>query len=1135
MKGTLLRGAAALTVALFFALVGRLAAGLLSLSGWQWWVLQGVFWFLGIVLAWIVHLFLRDRARDAEVQEAVAAAGDLQETWSETGRRLASATRLEDQRIGRLPMMLVVGPSNGAKTTSVLQSGLSPELLAGSAVDGDAVAPTRGINTWYGNGWLFVEAAEDVFEDRERWEWTTRAARPVRVAAALAGARQAPRAVLLCYPCQRLVEAGGGIRTEAQSIRERLSDLALSLGVSVPVYVLFTKLDQVSNFTDFTRGLTRDEAHEILGCTLRRGTARGSGAYAQVEAEQVGRSFDAMVRGLARRRTDLLFRESAQDIKIGAYEFPRELSKLRSSLTEFLVELGRPSQFGAGPFVRGFYFTGVRPVVVDSGPTYQTPSASAPRPAAGATMVFDPTSMSAPQAPSSRGSRRVPQWAFLPRLLPDVVFQDKAALSVTESGIRVSALRRALLGSVVGVAMIVATLFTISFVANRSLEDRAVRAAQVAVARTSDAATPGMESLTALDSLGAVLRTLRRYEAEGAPLAYRWGLYAGDELLAPTRRVYFDRFGAVLGADGAASLLAALRRAVQEQDPVHRQTTYNALKAYLMTHSEVQRASESFLPDELLRHWSQGRELTPEIQALVETQFATYARELPHGEPLGVSADSGLVGFVRGYLADAAAEDRIYQAVTSSVDAPDARFSPTFGAQQVVSNPQVVAGAFTREGWDQVMERLAGNLVSDEDWVTAAPVPPPDDVERLRTTLRDRYVREYTQRWRDYLEGGAVSSFGGVDRAFQALEVVGDPGSPLLGMIALASEHTGGEAIDSAVVRAFEPAHAVVPPGGVTATEAVTPYLQALNNLATSLRIVSESSGEDRERERRTALSDARRASQAVAQVTGQMGGSPDAEPARRQIRRLFESPIQRAESVLGALPTSELNTAASAFCRELSSVTDRYPFNSRSAVEADPQAVAFALGAESSVLWNFHDTRLRGLLAEAGGRFRPAGDASPAPTPAFVEFFDRAARISRSLFPGGSGDIEILLSLAVPPPPGVEEVIIESGGQTLRFTDRDRASRTLVWVPDPNGRVRLRALVDGAYRTLVEETGTWSLFRAFGRAEWQSQGRDTYGVTWRTGGLSVPLSGRVSFENGVDVLNPDLIGRLSCVPQLVR
>ncbi len=38
---------------------------------------------------------------------------------------------------------------------------------------------------------------------------------------------------------------------------------------------------------------------------------------------------------------------------------------MRQTAVQFLVDLCRPSQLSAGPFLRGFYFTGVRPVIIN--------------------------------------------------------------------------------------------------------------------------------------------------------------------------------------------------------------------------------------------------------------------------------------------------------------------------------------------------------------------------------------------------------------------------------------------------------------------------------------------------------------------------------------------------------------------------------------------------------------------------------------------------------------------------------------------------------------------------------------------------------------------------------------------------
>lgn len=94
-----------------------------------------------------------------------------------------------------------------------------------------------------------------------------------------------------------------------------------------------------------------------------------------------------MYRGLAAKRRDLLIREHDSAKLPGAYEFPREFRKIRNNLVSFLVELCRPSQLTASPFLRGFYFTGVRPVTItETAPAWQAADRAALD--LGATSIF---------------------------------------------------------------------------------------------------------------------------------------------------------------------------------------------------------------------------------------------------------------------------------------------------------------------------------------------------------------------------------------------------------------------------------------------------------------------------------------------------------------------------------------------------------------------------------------------------------------------------------------------------------------------------------------------------------------------------------------------------------------------------
>src|SRR6185437_14025831 len=121
-------------------------------------------------------------------------------------------------------------------------------------------------------------------------------------------------------------------------------------------------------------------------------------------------------------RLQVLGREAAVEPKPGAYEFPRELRKTGAVVTQFLVELCRPSQLQVSPFLRGYYFAGVRPVYInDAAPAAAAAALQSRGEARSATAVFRAEQMAAQArtAPAAAATRKVPQWVFLGRLFTD--------------------------------------------------------------------------------------------------------------------------------------------------------------------------------------------------------------------------------------------------------------------------------------------------------------------------------------------------------------------------------------------------------------------------------------------------------------------------------------------------------------------------------------------------------------------------------------------------------------------------------------------------------------------------------------------------------------------------------------------
>jgi type VI secretion system protein ImpL len=184
---------------LVFVLLAVLAAVLLHPHGRDWIMLAGVL-VLGLLAAVVVYFFLAARlpqkAKGASPDDAVDAAA------AAARARLAAAGSP-----GRLPTVLILGPTGGAKSTIVSESGLGPELVAGEVRRGD-VFPTT-VNVWYAQGTVFVEAGGALLEQPDRWLRMLRHFRPRRLAAALTGKPQAPRLALVCFPCDELLALHG--------------------------------------------------------------------------------------------------------------------------------------------------------------------------------------------------------------------------------------------------------------------------------------------------------------------------------------------------------------------------------------------------------------------------------------------------------------------------------------------------------------------------------------------------------------------------------------------------------------------------------------------------------------------------------------------------------------------------------------------------------------------------------------------------------------------------------------------------------------------------------------------------------------------------------------------------------------
>lgn len=1124
-----------LVVAVLVWLVGSW----LELRGGGLWVLRIALWVLGLIAAGVVLWFLGGFEPGAGEEDTRAPGGDeLDTVLAAAAARLSAARPAGPGRartLGTLPLVVVLGPPASTKTTAVVYSGLEPDLLAGEVYHGQNIGPTPAVNVWYTHQTVLLEAGGRLAADAGRWSRLVRRIRPRTLKATLTGRAQAARAALVCFSCEELLKPGSvqAVAAAARELRTQLTQLAQACGVRLPVYVLFTKADKIPHFAPFVAHLARDEVQQALGATLRWPGWGALGLYADREFQRLNAAFDRLLAALATKRLELLARASDTDEQAGAYEFPRELRKLVPATIQFLVDLCRPSQLAVSPVLRGFYYTGVRAVMVSDVVAAPIAPAGAARGGGFATQVFDsdPAHTAAPAGSAVAGARRMPQWLFLGAVFREILLRDRAPAAVAAGARSVAVLRRVGFALVMLVALVGGLWSTAQYAKN----ERAVAAARALMTvPVSETELPSLETLARLESLRAHLGRLASWR--------RWWFYKGQGLYPDLRRLYQERFDHILLAPARLALLRALDSLPDAPNATAQYgRAYELLKAYLMTTSHPDQLAAGFVVPVLMEHWLHGRQLDPDRTELAQRQFEFYATQLCRSAACGNDADARLVTRTRGFLGKFAGTERIYQLMASEVSTPlpPVQFQRRFpSAAAYVADNYEVPGAFTDRGWPAMQDALkhVDRFFQADDWVLGESQHVSLDRAKLVADLRAMYVADYIRRWQAFLAAAAVVPYGSAKDASKRLAQLGANQSPLLQLLSLVSQNTKADSLT--VGAAFQPVHAVMPPGSTDrfVVEANQPYVGALNALQAVLdQAASAPPGAAPGLVAQT-LDAARAARGAVGQVALKFSVTGDAGPVGVRVRSLLEEPIERVEHLLGRLPATALNERGAAFCRAFGPLLAKYPFNPSAPTEATLAEVSGMFAPSNGALWQFYNEALQPVLVKEGTQYAAKPGAPATPTGTFVRFFNRIAAVTDALWPGGAKEPQFDFTLKLTPSEAVPAATFSMDGQQRRFTRTFTAAQRYSWTGAMARDVRLSAEVRGRDVTLLGFDGTWALFKLLQRARWETVGVTSL-VQWvaPVQGEPVPLEAELNLGPTRPILKGDYFVGMGCVAQIVQ
>jgi type VI secretion system protein ImpL len=715
--------------------------------------------------------------------------------------------------LATLPWYLLVGPEGTGKTSTLVNSGLEPILLAGQVTGSVPVMATRLCNLWLAKGAVFAELSGRAFSgEPARWSQLLRILRgnaKVPLWQRLWG-DPAPRTdlrgvIAFCNSTEFTGASSDPQRLERSSHewQERLGAIAEVFGFEMPVYLVVTKCDKIRFFSDFFRRLPDLEGGQVLGCTLaprENGKTEPGEVFAEAEAKRLTASFRPLYHALAERRLTQLANEPDAKQRPAIYEFPRELKRIRSPLVQFLTDVFRVHSLGPRAVLRGYYLTGVREVEMAGGDPAATRVAnSMPAPMdatrlfrADATQLFQGDDLTrAAVAP-----RRSPglAWMFVTDLFHKVVLREQGprkSHSANLDRVHVWAFR-----AVTVLCALLCVIFLVSWIGNRGLLSEVAAASVFPAAGRGSAA--GISDLQSLDALRAQILKL-----EGStPLSLHWGLYSGDRVLPDARALYFRRFRDFLLIDLNSVMVSDLEALPTAPDATAlSEPAYHTLKAHLMVTARGCPVESAFLGRSLKEFRPRvAPAATPEWQVLADRQIDFYANEAAIAEAPRLPEDPQGRDHARQYLRKIkGGVDRLYAGILERTEKSVAKASRlsdlASNYSQVLNGPEAISSAFSPTGWTtfEKASKETNAPAAGESCVVGESTGALGTFKQnaeIAQAVQRMYLREYADRWRKYIEGFSVVKFSGPEDAARKLEILADHNSPLLALLFLTASQT---------------------------------------------------------------------------------------------------------------------------------------------------------------------------------------------------------------------------------------------------------------------------------------------------------------------------------------------------------
>jgi type VI secretion system protein ImpL len=295
----------------------------------------------------------------------------------------------------------MLGPTESGKTTALQECGVEFPYVASEARKSKKGAATIGCNYWFSRNAVVLDLEGRIATEEEEFEVFSGFLDQLKRARK---DRPLDGVVLTISIKEILDQPADQVELLAGSIRKRFDEMIRRLGIRFPVYILFTKCDQIEGFPEFFASFRSRNRAQIWGATISRDQTKHQPADQIFQSE-----FDRLAAALSAYRLRGMASEKNPDKLSRIYSFPSRFASLRKRLEDFVGTLLHPTPYSERPMFRGFYFASAAGAAAYGEPLQQ-PEAE-----------WDPNRRLADPQEQPASARSY----FLETLFPRVIFADR--------------------------------------------------------------------------------------------------------------------------------------------------------------------------------------------------------------------------------------------------------------------------------------------------------------------------------------------------------------------------------------------------------------------------------------------------------------------------------------------------------------------------------------------------------------------------------------------------------------------------------------------------------------------------------------------------------------------------------------